>query len=131
MRFYKYIIYRLYTWRLQQKDNTPVGTVVMVMCIVHFFQGFTIYSLFTRFVLQSFKQIQINKPVTYVIAFGIVLLYYFFVYNKRRWDGYIEEFKYESLNHRKRGTLLVRLFTIGSIVLFFVCMSLLFLNRNK
>lgn len=34
-KFYRYILYWLYTSRQRAKDNTPAATVVLTMCFVH------------------------------------------------------------------------------------------------
>jgi hypothetical protein len=60
----------------------------------------------------------------FIISFAIVFtfLYYLFFYNKKRWNRYIEEFKNESLEQRRKGTIWVGLFTVGSVVLLFIAM---------
>lgn len=52
----------------------------------------------------------------------MVLLYSFLIYDKEKWDGYLQMFKSETDKQRKRGTFLVNLFIGGSIFLFFICL---------
>jgi hypothetical protein len=53
-------------------------------------------------------------------------MHYFLIYNKKRWETYLEEFKDEDAAKSKKGHILVLLYLIGSIVLFFVLLPLLF-----
>ena len=131
MRFYRYLIYRLYTWRLRAKDNAPIMTVVMTMCVVHYFQAIILYVVLTRFVIRTYWQIPVNEVYIYLISFGFIIIYYLLIYNKKRWEKYIEEFKDETPQQRKIGTIHLRLFTIGSVVLFFICMPLLYWNYES
>ena len=116
MRFYKYLIYRLYTWRLEKKDDMPEATVIFVMSFVHLIQ-IGILFLITIKVMPTFH---LTKFEEYSIVIGFALLYYLLVYNKKRWLGYIDEFKNETPEERGKATLFVRLFTIGSVILFFI-----------
>jgi hypothetical protein len=75
--------------------------------------------------------IHLNKPAKYLVVPGIALVYYLLVYNKKRWLKYVEEFKDETPLQRKRGTLFMQLFTIGSILLFFLLLPVLFWNYKK
>ena len=121
-RFYRYLIYRLYTASLKGKDITPVATVVFIMSFVHFAQVMIFYSLVYNFFpsVQNYLKFTKIQIIGFLISFAI--LYYLIVYDKGRWNKYIDEFKDESLSQRRKGTILVGLFTIGSIVLLFVCM---------
>ena len=68
----------------------------------------------------------INKLYVAIIFFLFAGLHYLLLYNKKRWAGYIEEFKNESSQQRKKGTVLVLLYLVGSILLFFALMPILF-----
>ena len=125
MRFYKYLIYRLYTWRLQKKDDTPEATVIFLMSFVHLTQLGILYMLALKFV-PALNNLYLNKLSKYLIVIGFGFLYYLLVYNKKRWLSYIEEFEKETSDQRRKGTILVRLFTFGSVILFFICLPLLF-----
>jgi flagellar biosynthesis protein FliP len=126
IRFYSYLIYRLYKWRLDKKDNTPVTTVELLMLIPHFFQLMTAYAILTF----CFPGLRINiHPSTLIIA-GIALastfLYHFIVYDKKKWEKYFDEFKNESQTQKNRRTTFIYLYFIGSHVFFFVTMFILF-----
>ena len=121
-RFYRYVIYRLYTSCLKGKDITPVATVIFIMSFVHFAQLLILYGIARICFPVFFSNFFLKKQ--FVISFAIVftLLYYLFFYNKKKWNRYIEEFKNESLEQRRKGTIWVGLFTVGSVVLLFITM---------
>jgi hypothetical protein len=116
IRFYKYLIYRLYTWRLQKKDDTPVGTIMYMMSVVHFFQLLFLYFVASTLFPTLRKIGPLTKVSGLIFVFGFALMFYLFIYNKEKWQRYVDEFKDETPEQRKKGTILVRLFTVGSIV---------------
>ena len=126
INFYKYLIYRLYTWRLAKKDDTPATTVVLLMCIPHYLQLGTIYACLMYFfpVLRDLSDL--SKWQVLFIALGFQLLYRLIIYNKNRWTSYINEFENETPEQRKRRTLFIYIYTIGSILLFFISLPVLF-----
>ena len=123
MKFYRYLIYKMYNWGLKKKSDTPVANVVITLTFVHFVQLFTIYLILLKF----FPQINIfnNVDGLYVGIFLIIIgiIHYFLIYNKKRWELYMEEFNNEDITERKRGNRLVLFYLIGSIVLFFFIAS--------
>ncbi len=121
-RFYRYVIYRLYTSCLKGKDITPVATVIFIMSFVHFAQMLILYSLLYNFIPSCRYLLKYNKTNVIIFLIIFVGLYYLFFYNKKRWNRYIEEFKNESLEQRRKGTIWVGLFTVGSVVLLFITM---------
>ena len=128
MRFYKYLIYRFYTWRLGKKDDTPVATIVFTMSLVHFFQLFILLVLLAWIfppLIIVFKQ---EKVVIFLSFFIISLLYYILVYDKQKWLGYVEQYKDETPEERKRGTIYVLFFTVGSLILFFMLLAIIIIK---
>ncbi len=106
MRFYRYLIYKLYSWGLNKKSDTPVANVVITLTFVHFVQLFTIYLVLLKF----FPRINIfnNVGSVYVGIFLIIIgvMHYFLIYNKKRWETYLVEFKGEDAAKSKKGTYL-------------------------
>src|SRR2546421_42536 len=129
-RFYRYIIYRLYTWRLENRDDTPIASTILLMAGVHGVQIMLILTILGKFSPIFTQLFRYNK--TYVALFFILftLSYYLIVYKKERWKAYSEEFRNESISERRRGTILLRLFTLGSIILFFVLIPILFWPKS-
>lgn len=118
------MIYRLYSWRLEKKDNTPATTVELILSLVHVFQLLTLYTILISFFPSLHKKLHLTDWQVLSFAFAFQLLYHFFIYNKERWIQYNEEFKEESIILRRKGTFFMRLFIIGSILLFFICLPL-------
>jgi hypothetical protein len=44
-RFYRYLIYGLYSWRIENKDDTPAATIIIIMSFVHIIQLGILYML--------------------------------------------------------------------------------------
>lgn len=125
-KFYRYLIYWLYTKRIESKDDTLVTTVIVVMFVSHVFQLFFVCSLLSKLLpgmVVLFKQ---NKLVVGLSALFLMTVYEALIYNKQRWQEYIDEFKDEPIQQRLNRSWLVALFTIGSAVLFFILVPLLF-----
>ena len=118
------MIYRFYSWRLK-KDNIPSTTVELLMCLPHLFQLATVYIVLLYF-FPSLKKINLTnfQLITCLIRFQ--LLYHVIVYNKKRWMDYIEEFKNETDEQRKKRTTLIIIYTIGTYLLFFGGLIILF-----
>lgn len=123
---YRYLIYKLYTWALKKKSNTPIANVIFTLSFVHFAQLLTVYSIGLRFI-PTFK---ILSHLTKIYVGGFMILFciinYFLIYNKEKWNSYLEEFRNESTEQSKKGKILVLSYLIGSIVLFFITVILLF-----
>ena len=79
MKFYRYLIYKMYNWGLKKKSDTPVANVVITLTFVHFVQLFTIYLILLKF----FPQINIfnNVDGLYVGIFLIItgIIHYFLI----------------------------------------------------
>ena len=124
--FYHYIIYRIYEWRLKDNDHIPVFATFITLFLVHIVQLSAVLFIltilsepFSKFFLQLRKW----EISLFVIALGAV--YYLSIVNKKKWDSYRKRFELESDRSRKRGTFVVLLFTLGSIITFLL-MSILY-----
>ena len=126
MKFYRYVIYKLFIWGLKKKSDTPIANVIITLTFVHFVQLFSFYLI----LLRIFPQINIFKKVDGIyIGLGLIiigLIHYFLIYNKTRWTKYFEEFKNENFTKSKRGSILVLAYLIGSIFLFFLLLPILY-----
>jgi hypothetical protein len=127
-KFYRYTIYRLYSWRLNQNDDTPLATVVLLLFGVHGFQIMTVMVLLAKVFPSFVVFFQQRKPIVFLGFLVLLVLYLLIVFNKRRWLEFIEEFKGETSKQRKKRGVLVWLFTTGTVILFFVLLPLLFWN---
>jgi hypothetical protein len=126
-KFYRYIIYRFYTWRLKVNGLNPVLTVICSLIVIHVFQ-FLILILIIGEVFPNSK-IEISKEDVLFFYFGCLGYYYFVIYSKAKWEKYIEEFQNESEDERSRGTLLFVSYTLLPFIVFFVLLAILTNNR--
>jgi hypothetical protein len=122
---YRYLIYKLYSWGLKNGD-TPVANVIITLSFVHYVQLFTVYML----LLKLFPGLNIYYRITPVFIFLILIVFgvfqFYLFYNKKRWAQYIDEYGNESKGSKRKGTIIVLAYLIGSILLFFVSLPLLF-----
>ena len=128
---YKYLIYKVYSWTVNKKNDTPIANTIFVLGIAHFFQMLTLFLVIDRLVVPLEWAWNLNKFYLLIGLIFYFILFYFLIYNKNRWKSFVEEFKNESEEQRKRGNILVISYLIGSFLLFFVSLPILFtLGRN-
>ena len=125
-KFYRYLIYKLYSWGLKRPGDTPIANVIFTLTFVHAVQLLSLYAIIGQIVPQV--AIFDNLPKVYIGSFFIVfsVIHYFIIYDKKRWENYLEEFKNEKPQESRQGKWLVLGYLIGSIVLFFILMPVLF-----
>jgi hypothetical protein len=125
-KFYRYLIYKLFSWRIDKKDDTPIATVIFLITITHIFQLLILYSIIGKIFPKA--AIFDSLPKIYVGIFFVIftIVNYFVLYNKTRWQEYIEEFKSETAVEKKWGSILVTTYLLGSVFLFFILMPVLF-----
>lgn len=128
-QFYKYIIYRLYTWSINGPSNsTPVFNVVATLAFVHLCQ----LALLTVIVFKSFSwKMHLPGLTSYIAVLATVALiaHYYLFYNKKRWEGYIKEFKNESPKESLKGKIYVLSYLMGStfgVILLMYLINILF-----
>lgn len=130
MRFYRYIVYRLYSRGLKDINDTPVTNVVIILSFVHFTQIFSIIMILGHIFHQVDKLLDLimNSNEIY-LAIGLLifsLLHLPFLYSKKRLNSYIKEFENESPFERKKGTILVYSYLAGCILAFFLLIPILY-----
>lgn len=116
MNRYKYIIYRLYNWRLKNKDLNPELRVVITMSILHCTQLLLVYEILITVVPSLRTKFKFTDLFVIIFFICFIGLYALLFYRKEKWKGYIEQFKNETPKERRRGTIILLLFTIGTIV---------------
>jgi amino acid transporter len=122
---YKYIIYKVYSWTANKKGEIPVTNTILTLSVVHFFHLLILLLLVDRIIVPLHLW-NLSKGYFFLGLILYFLLFYFLIYNKRRWSNYIEEFKNEDEKERAQGNIRVKVFLIGSIVLFFILLPILF-----
>jgi len=123
---YKYIIYKVYSWTANKKGDTPVANTIFALGTAHFFQLLTILVFIDRIIVPLNWIWDFSKTSLFIAAIIYFILFYFVIYNKDRWNGYIKEFSNEGEKDRKRGNTIVKAYLIGSILLFFISLPVLF-----
>lgn len=126
MKFYKYLIYKLYSWGLKRENDTPVFNVIITLTFVHFVQLFTVYMVLLKYMPEISIFNMGKKIYLYVFGVAFIVLNYFVLYNKKRWDSYLQEYKNESKNQSRKGKIVILSYLIGSILLFFITSIMLF-----
>jgi hypothetical protein len=126
MKAYRYLIYKLYSWALKKKNDTPVFNVIITITVMHYFQLLTIYCILFR-AFHIFNIFSKNNGL-YVGLFMVlfIIFNYFILYNKKRWANYLCEFENEDERASFKGKIYVLSYLIGSILLFFFSVPLIF-----
>jgi len=126
LKFYSYVIYKVYTWGKRGSNATPVMNVLIALTFVHYVQLLTLYIILTRiFPFLSFFERQ-NRMYTAIGLIVFFIIHYLVFYNKDRWASYVEKYKNETEKKKRKGSFLVLVYLIGSIVLFFLLLPILF-----
>jgi uncharacterized membrane protein len=113
---YKYIIYKIYSW----KNDTPIGNTILTLAATHFFQVASLLVMIDKFIAPLPWILNIKKSYLFFGAVIYFVCFYFLIYNKKRWTAYIEEYKGESVEQRRKGNIRVISYLIGSILLYFI-----------
>jgi len=124
--FYSYIIYKVYTWGNRGSNATPVLNVLIVLTFVHYVQLLVIQSILAR-IFPSLRFLE--RPNRSYVAIGLLVffvLHYLVFYNKKRWATYVEKYKAETEKKKRKGSFFVLLYLIGSIMLLFLLLPVLF-----
>lgn len=117
---YRYLIYKIYSWTLNRNGDTPIGNTIFALAFTHFIQLYMLLLYIDRFFAPLRGITNIDKKAIYIVGPVLLVAFYFLIYNKKRWDGYVEEFKNEDERQRKRGNIIVISYLIGSVLLFFI-----------
>ena len=115
MNWYKYILSRLYNWRLKHNDRMPVFGVALIMIVLHFAQLIIVYELLLTCFLNS-KRIELNSTIIYIIV-GIAVLIFITFFNEKRLQKYKSVFLDEPTSDKKGNVFVFHFFIIGTIVI--------------
>jgi len=125
---YRYLIYKIYSWTADKRGDTPIGNTILTLSLVHLL---TFLLFIDRMVTPLKWMYKFNKTYLFIGLLVYFILFYFLIYNKKRWASYVEEFSSESEKERKLGNFIVIAFLIGSILLFFISLPVLFTLGRK
>ena len=123
---YEYIIYKVYSWTLNKKGDTPIANTIITLALVHFFQLATLLIFIDQIIVPLPAIWNLNKGVLGIGTLAYFVLFYFLVYKKKRWDAYVERYQNEDERQRTRGNRKVIAYLIGSILLFFISLPVCF-----
>ena len=123
---YKYLIYKIYSWSSKEYGSTPVANVILTLAFVHFLHFFIILIFFDQIITPLPWFYKLKKHELFVGIIIYFAIFYFIIYNKEKWNSYIEEFRNESEIDRKRGNIMVIAFLVGSILMCLISIPVLF-----
>lgn len=124
-KFYRYLIYKLYSWGLKRANDTPVANVIITLSVVHLIQLLTVYSILARF-MRFPKLEMMSKWLLVIMVLAFMGLNGWIFYNRKRWNSYLKEFEKESKRQKTKGTALVLTYLIGNVLLFYAVLILLY-----
>ncbi|SDZ75411.1 hypothetical protein SAMN05192529_101242 [Arachidicoccus rhizosphaerae] len=133
MKYYKYILYKLYKWALNKNrgSNTPITSVVTTMVTVHMIQLFAIYN----FILAYFDvPIIYNRTdlILYIIIFiAADIVFHLTLCTQKKCKSYLEIFQKENKRQSKLGSLFVLLYIFGSFILVALSIWLMYNTKFK
>jgi hypothetical protein len=128
IRFYKYVVYRLYDF-FGRKDSTPIVDTVLVLFMVHGFQLVTLW-VFFGLIFDLTANYFPRSFLFYLSCLLISVVYYFLVFYNGKYKNWFKEFKKETDEQRKKNGIKVWLFCWGSIILFFIQAAIIIAYRN-
>jgi len=120
---YSYIIYKIQSWAT---NGIPIASTILTLAVVHFFQLITVI-MFIDLIIFPLKWLH-HFNIIYIYLFSQLyfILHYLLLYNKKKWETYNKIYENETDTERKRGNLIVISYLIGSILMFFISLPILF-----
>jgi hypothetical protein len=121
MKFYRYLIYRLYCdW----SGDIPKTKVILFLSLIHVIQLLSVFLILGKI----FHQIRtlLNMFLDLGNVYQLIAIIFFFglnhilFYDQKRWDAYVDEFKEESTSERKKRTILVSSYLIITFFVWFL-----------
>ncbi|MFN8292061.1 MAG: hypothetical protein U0U70_17540 [Chitinophagaceae bacterium] len=129
MNWYKYLVYRLYSWRTKMGDQVAAFRVALMMAILHFAHLLIVYEILYACSIVS-VDIDINRIILFV-GFAIFSILFSIIFNRRRMEGYQQKYAGESTQERKRGTFWVRFFIVSTILTSISLPIILYIIKRK
>ena len=118
---FRYLFYRIYSWNLEKwgrvsaPDVAAVGAIA-VLFFVNLLTIITIVAIFTGFNLfDELKFSKIQLIISLIILYGIFDIY---LYRGCKCADIIKQFKKEDKAFRRKGTIFVWCYVVGTILIF-------------
>jgi len=118
-RFYRYLFYRVYSWRLKREVAVPRFDTFLFFTLLHWF-------IFMPFGLYASERLGVNLSIFdhniygRLTVFALMLPIELFFRMVINLDACVEEFKDESEAQRRKGTIFLWLFIVGSFLPFII-----------
>ena len=120
-RFYRYLFYRVYSWRLKREADVPRADTILFFTLLHWF-------IFMPFGFYASERLGVNLTAIFnnqiyvrlVLGIGALLPINLFFWKVINLDACVEEFKDESEAQRRKGTICLWLFIVGSFLPFII-----------
>ena len=100
------------------------------MVFIHWIQILILMTYIDLFVDVPTMNIEKGDLKFYAGGSIVMFLYYLLVFHNGKWKNWFKEFEEESKEKRRKGTIKVLLYTVGSIVFFFISIISLHYLRN-
>ncbi len=117
-KFYRYLSYRIYTRLQYKKDPCPVMTTALLFYILHLVQFTGLTCIFPFLLLPV---MDVTTQYICVIAFFTL---HVLIWNRKRVEKCVEEFKDELAEKKRKRTILILTYCFGS----FIITTILFFN---
>lgn len=122
-RAYKYTFYKLYIWYLNTfgKRASPQDSAMLIITALTFINILTVLAILQGITGINFMTIG-EWPVEYLLllAFIYMAIHHFILLYNKRYKNIIHEFEVETEEQRKKGTLWVVLYIIGTHLLLII-----------
>ncbi len=125
MRFFKYVVYKLYVWNKRWKDETHVLNVLLMLYLMHVCQLATILISVTYFFQLPVDYLENQALVIGFQFFFFGIIYLVYKHNKN-WDNYLIEFKEKTRKGKLLGTIAVLIYIVFSLLSFVLAIFILY-----
>ena len=134
IRAYQYLFYRLYQWQLVLGEgrNAPlIGCAAISSFLFFNYLNVILYlNLFTGYECDFLYPYLKTRAHILFLYFVMIIINYFYLVRGGRNKKIIDQFRLENRPQRKKRTVLLWLYIIGTYFLFFLAIFLLML-RNR
>lgn len=119
IKAYEYLFYKLYQWSIKVNGENYFHTfsaslMIGIVMIINFFTILSIISILKGKVVEL---PDVHEYVWGVITLVCCLCNYIYFKFKNRLSSVLERYKYEGIEHAKRGNIFVASYVIGSFFL--------------
>jgi hypothetical protein len=118
--FYRYLIYKLYTWGLKRKNYIPFYNTILILSLIHLIQLFTLVAIVYKILGANNYTFSLDKVTVIAFSLAFFAVNFLLFYKRKQLDLFIREFGDESEEQRKRGNSLIRFYLIATVISFYL-----------